>query len=208
MHIALLGDSIIDNSSYTNGEPDVANHLRGLLPHDANVTLCAVDGSLTHDLSRQLAQVPPDASHLVVSIGGNDLLKNFDLLSTWMTSATTALGVFRERLVAFELDYRKALEGVLSLQRPTAICTIYNGNLAPELAPVAKSIVTMFNDVILRYGFEHHLSIIELRFICTQESDYANPIEPSGSGGLKIARAIAGWVGIGDRSKTASVHTG
>jgi hypothetical protein len=207
MHIALLGDSILDNRSYTNGEPDVAGHLRGLLPDGARVTLCAVDGSLTADLSDQFENVPADASHIVVSIGGNDLLQNFDLVTEWASSGVAAFGVFRERLLAFELEYRKALRGVLSLQRPTAICTVYNGNLAPELAPIARGALTMFNDVILRCGFEYYLPIIDLRFICTEAEDYANPIEPSGSGGFKIAKAIAGWAGIGDRRKTASVHT-
>jgi len=46
-----------------------------------------------------------------------------------------------------------------------------------------------FNDVILRCGIERGLSIIDLRLICNEKSDYTNPIEPSGSGGLKIAKA-------------------
>jgi hypothetical protein len=49
----------------------------------------------------------------------------------------------------------------------------------------------MFNDVILRAAFERHLGVIELRAICREPGDYANRIEPSGPGGLKIARAIA-----------------
>ena len=31
-HVALLGDSIFDNKTYTNGEPDVVAHLRTFLP--------------------------------------------------------------------------------------------------------------------------------------------------------------------------------
>src|SRR5215471_13297574 len=55
MHIALLGDSILDNRTYTNGEPDVANHLRGLLPDSVEVTLCVVDGSTSAPISRRRA---------------------------------------------------------------------------------------------------------------------------------------------------------
>jgi hypothetical protein len=36
---------------------------------------------------------------------------------------------------------------------------------------------------------------IELRHVCTEPADYANPIEPSVRGGAKIARAIARAVG-------------
>jgi hypothetical protein len=34
--------------------------------------------------------------------------------------------------------------------------------------------------------------------VCTEPADYANPIEPSGSGGLKIARAVARMIGALD----------
>ncbi len=53
----------------------------------------------------------------------------------------------------------------------------------------------MFNDVILRVAFEHHLPVIDLRLVCNEPVDYANPIEPSGRGGRKIAGAIARAIG-------------
>jgi hypothetical protein len=56
----------------------------------------------------------------------------------------------------------------------------------------------MFNDVILRVAFELELNVIDLRLICNQKSDYANPIEPSGQGGSKIAKAIACSIGAVD----------
>jgi hypothetical protein len=208
MHIALLGDSILDNRSYTKGEPDVANHLRRLLPNSANVTLVAIDGSTTHDLDPQIAKVPSDVSHIAVSIGGNDALLNSDLLTTPVASTTEALLLFGDRIGQFEVAYRRAIEGVLKLKRQTAICTIYNGNLDPPEAEVARIALMMFNDVILRFGFEQRLTIIELRLVCSEKSDYANPIEPSGSGGLKIAKSIAGWLGVGEPKQASRVHTG
>jgi hypothetical protein len=54
----------------------------------------------------------------------------------------------------------------------------------------------MFNDAILRVAFELRLGVIDLRLICVEPSDYANPIEPSGAGGAKIARAIAVSLGL------------
>jgi len=66
----------------------------------------------------------------------------------------------------------------------------------------------MFNDVILRCGFERHLAIIDLRLVCNEQTDYANPIEPSGSGGLKIAKAIAGWLGVTNTADSSTIHTG
>jgi hypothetical protein len=190
-HLVLLGDSIFDNAAYTRGAPDVVTHLRGLLPSPWRATLCAVDGATTAGLEAQLRRVPADASHLVVSIGGNDALQNGDLLSLRVSSSAQALAVFAERLGAFERAYRSALSKVLALQRQTVICTVYNGALEPERATVARVGLTLFNDVILRAAIDQRIDALELRTVCTEPADYANPIEPSGAGGLKIAQAVA-----------------
>lgn len=208
MHIALLGDSILDNRAYTQDEPDVATHLRQLLANSVDVTLCAVDGSTTSDLQPQITKTPSSASHIVVSIGGNDALLNSDLLRTPVASTTEALSLFGKRISQFERSYRRAIESVLTLKRQTAICTIYNGNLDPPEADVARIALMTFNDVILRYGFERHLTIIDLRLVCSAKTDYANHIEPSGSGGLKIAKAIAGWLGVGEPRESSRIYTG
>jgi hypothetical protein len=193
MHVALLGDSIFDNRAYTEGEPDVVSHLRQLLPDFTQATLCAVDGSTASDLPAQIARVPADASHIVISIGGNDALRNSDLLSTPVASTTEALSLFAERIARFEAAYGRAIGAVLALHRQTAICTIYNGNLDPPQAYVARMALMMFNDVILRVGFERALSIIDLRFVCSEKADYANPIEPSGVRAEDRPR-VAGWL--------------
>jgi hypothetical protein len=198
-HLVLLGDSIFDNRAYTAGQPDVVSHLRTVLPSGWRATLCAVDGSITADLPDQVEDIPADASHLAVSIGGNDALMNSDLLSLPVRSTTEALDLFGDRVTLFEANYRAAIGEVLQLGLPTTICTIYNGNFPdPQYARTASLALTMFNDVILRTAFELRLSLIDLRLICTEPGDYANPIEPSGRGGLKIARAIAQAVGALD----------
>lgn len=189
-HIALLGDSIFDNAAYTGAEPDVVTHLRSLLPAQARAALLAVDGSRIRDLAAQLAHVDRSVTRLVVSIGGNDALDNADLLATPVASTTEALMLFSQRAGKFEAAYRRAIDGALELGRPTTVCTIYNGNLDKSEATVARIALTMFNDVILRVAFERELGVIDLRLVCNLASDYANPIEPSGTGGRKIAGAI------------------
>ena len=194
-HVVLLGDSIFDNSRYTGNSPDVVTHLRRVLPPDWLATLCAVDGATTANLAAQLRCVPVDASHLVIAIGGNDALQNSDLLSLRVTSSAQALAAFADRTAAFERRYRAAIAQATALGRYTAVCTVYNGALDPERATIARVGLALFNDVILRTAIDQHLDAIELRSICTDVADYANPIEPSGQGGLKIARAIAYLIG-------------
>jgi len=191
----LLGDSIFDNAAYTRGAPDVVTHLRRLLPTGWQATLCAVDGATTAGLAAQLACVPPAATHVVVSIGGNDALQNSDLLSLRVTSTAQALHAFADRIEPFERAYRTAIQKVAARSRYTAVCTVYNGALEPDQAVAARVGLTLFNDVILRTAIDLRLDALELRSICTEPEDYANPIEPSGPGGLKIARAVARLVG-------------
>src|SRR4051812_42542033 len=77
-HVVLLGDSIFDNHRYVIPGGDVLTQVRAQLPHRATATLRAVDGAVTAGLSAQLRDLPADATHLFVSIGGNDALQNAD----------------------------------------------------------------------------------------------------------------------------------
>ena len=47
----------------------------------------------------------------------------------------------------------------------------------------------------------------DLQLICTEEADYANPIEPSERGGEKIARAIVEFVERGPTGGRTEVFT-
>lgn len=195
-HVALLGDSIFDNALYTKGEPDVVTHLSALLPPEFAATLLAVDGSTTGDVAAQLEELPSTVTRAVVSIGGNDALLNADILNLPVSSTHQALLLFGERSAKFERAYRTALSEIIERVPATTVCTIYNGNLPDDQAPTARVALMLFNDVILRTAFEWRLPIIDLRLVCTMPSDYANPIEPSGSGGAKIARAIVNSFGV------------
>jgi hypothetical protein len=80
-HLVLLGDSIVDHAAYVAGGPEVRAQLKEGLPHDWRVMLVAVDGDRTQDVVADLERLPRDASHLVVSVGGNDALDQRDFLT-------------------------------------------------------------------------------------------------------------------------------
>jgi hypothetical protein len=91
----------------------------------------------------------------------------------------------------FEKNYRRAVAMCRQTGFPLTICTIYNGNfLDREYQRLSSTALMVFNDAILRVGFEFGLTVIDLRFVCSSPEDYANPIEPSSKGGAKIARCI------------------
>jgi hypothetical protein len=191
-HIVLLGDSVFDNAAYTGGGPDVVTQLRSLLAEGWNASLLAVDGARVDDVVGQLERLPRGASHLVLSAGGNDALAHSDLLEGPAATAPQLLGFLADAQFHFELRYRALVRRLADLKLPLAVCTIYNGNFPdPEFQRIAAIALCVFNDAILRVAFERKLGVIDLRLICSEPADYANPIEPSSRGGLKISRAIA-----------------
>jgi hypothetical protein len=190
-HVILLGDSIFDNAAYTGGGPDVVSQLRRILPSGWRTTLRAVDGARTDDVASQLRRLPGDASHLVLSVGGNDALAHGDLLEGPAASAAQVLGFLADAASQFERRYRSLTLQLLQRRLPLTLCTIYNGNFPDsEFQRLASTALCVFNDVILRVAFDHAVTVIDLRLVCSEPADYANPIEPSSIGGGKIAASI------------------
>jgi hypothetical protein len=191
-HVVLLGDSIFDNGAYVDGGPDVLAQLSQELPQWRS-TLLAVDGDVISGVSRQLASLPSDATHLVVSAGGNDALGYAPLLQERPASvgeALAMLGAARERFAA---DYHAMLDRVQATGLPFAVATIYDTPPSEPGQNIIKAALCLFNDAITRAAFSRGAALIDLRLICSEDADYANPIEPSSQGGQKIAQAIASF---------------
>jgi hypothetical protein len=192
-HVVLLGDSVFDNARYSAPEPDVASNLRDELrsrgSEEARVSLLAVDGARTDGVRSQLFEVPRDATHLVLSSGGNDALGCQHLLDEGAGTVADALLRFVEPVSSFRSKYRAILDLLAEAGLPTWVCTTYEGDLG--IGEVARVAVALFNDVIYRSANRLDIPVIELRSVCREAADYVNAIEPSGQGGRKIARAVA-----------------
>jgi hypothetical protein len=141
-------------------------------------------------------------------VGGNDAIMNSGILLKPVDSAAKTLAELADVSQSFEEKYRRAVAACRETGLPLTICTIYNGNFPDrEYQRLASTALMVFNDAILRVGFEFGLTVIDLRFVCSSPEDYANPIEPSSKGGAKIARCIVAsteqggnrgaWVAIG-----------
>jgi hypothetical protein len=205
-HVVLLGDSIFDNKRYVGDGPDVIDQLKGDLPSGWTASLNAVDGSTTLDIAGQIKRLPPDATHLVVSVGGNDALKHKDLLDEKASSVAGVLDRLGKIRGEFQANYRAMLDGLLAVKLPAAVCTIYEAHYRdPDTDRIAATGLAVFNDIITREAFARGLPLVDLRLIVTADGDYANDVEPSSQGGAKIARAIADLVTADDFKQARSV---
>ncbi|MDB5699404.1 MAG: hydrolase family protein [Alphaproteobacteria bacterium] len=205
-HVVLLGDSILDNAAYVPGEPDVVRQVRSALPSGWSASLLAADGAVTAQVAAQAARLPGDATHLVVSVGGNDALGESSILGASARTVGEAVLILSNAQERFGRAYAAMVRAVLAARLPTALCTIYD---TPASAPGHREVRTalsLFNDVITRAAFGAGAALIDLRLICNEDSDYANPIEPSARGGAKIAAAIAAWASGGSGSTVIAGH--
>lgn len=157
-----------------------------IAPGDS-ATLSAVDGAMILGVTRQLSNLPEDASHLFISVGGNDALQHEHVLRTG-DSIVSELPAARD---GFLTEYRAMLDRVSSYDTPTTVCTIYDS--VPDLSTAAVMALSVFNDIILREAFARGLPVIDLRLVCSESEDYSalSPIEPSSIGGSKIANTIS-----------------
>ena len=200
--LVLLGDSTIDNKVYVQtGELSVKEHLDNLV--DYEVLQIALDGAITDDvINNQIDMIPDDTSHILLSVGGNDLLQEIDFL--YQDFKYTPKRVFETviGLLSPIADNYETIVKQLSTNRAKLLCaTVYEGNLVgsvefDSISYSSKAMVSLLNDSIFRICDEHKLETLDLRNIFVSPEDYANPIEPSHQGGLKFARRITDWVGM------------
>ena len=162
-----------------------------------------------------------EASHIIVSIGGNDLLHNISFLQT-TSELSKVMGkdarigkwgarelnptrnkVFEETyfeiIKPFTKQYETIVANLSSHRANLLLCTVYEGDLADsdEFSDVnnsSKTMVSLFNDIVYRTANKYGADVLELREIFVRPEDYANPIEPSHIGGGKLAKAIQRWV--------------
>jgi len=194
MHVVLLGDSILDNSAHGSEQQDVASLLKDLLGTGARVTLVAREGDVTVGIPHQVRTLPGDATHLVLSVGGNGALGFMELLRRPVPHVWGALEELTDAVEQFRAQYHAALAAVLELGLPTLVFTIYNGAFPEEEQAVITTALRLFNDVIVQAAGGAGLPVAELRRVCREGTDFLNPIEPSPAGRWKLAHTVRQWI--------------
>tara|TARA_A100001037_G_scaffold171265_1_gene153835 strand:+ start:938 stop:1534 length:597 start_codon:yes stop_codon:yes gene_type:complete len=190
-HIVIAGDSIFDNGAYVPGEKDVFQQLKDLGEAQAEVTSLAVDGSVTEDVLTQITRLPSNTTHLFISSGGNDALRQMGLLSQSVQSVAEAMLILSTSQEQFRAQYRKLIAHIqLLTNTKTVVCTIYHPNSEAEKQSVMDIGVSLFNDVIVEETNKARIPVLDIRGIFLNREDYANEIEPSSIGGQKLAAAI------------------
>ena len=200
--VVLFGDSIIDNKTYvSHGEFSVLEHLENISNYE--YIQVAYDGHTTFDVQNKQLHLSTieKPSHIVLSVGGNDLLQNLPYLSKGPVSNVNEAvsGIQQHIFEPLEQRFETIIEELSSQRANLLICTVYEGDLGrtdefKDVLDSSKIMVSSFNDIVYKTAKKYNADVLELREIFITSDDYANPIEPSHIGGEKLAKSIVEWI--------------
>lgn len=172
--IILVGDSILKNNSYVLEENSVEILLSKKT--DAHVYCFAVNDSTIKDAKEQVNILPQHlnkpSTHIFLSIGGNDILKGIDPVSSIFRQYMELVYLMKERM-----DKTKIV--LINLYYPT-----------DEKYEKYYSSVKKWNELVGAYAEDNHLKVLDASTILFKEEDFTSEIEPSIIGGEKLANQI------------------
>tara|TARA_X000001382_G_scaffold61155_1_gene42085 strand:- start:4001 stop:4786 length:786 start_codon:yes stop_codon:yes gene_type:complete len=200
--ITFIGDSVIDNKSYTGTGKGTVDYFA---EHYANPTYMsrindqAVDGFTVYDVLNNTSKVVGNT--VVISAGGNDLLAKINMLKD-NHDTNTVMALMNQELDILALAYETILSELSQSGRNFVLLTCYDGNLAfnpnrfNNIDHVAKAIVSMWNDRLYRIANKYDkrnnnqsYDVLDTRHFMSHNCFY-NEIEPNKRGAIRIAKNI------------------
>ena len=173
--IILVGDSILKNNSYVLEENSVEKLLS--TKTDAHVYCFAVNDSIITDAQKQVNMLPQHlnepSTHIFLSIGGNDILKGIDPVSSIFRQYMDLVDLIKERM-----DKTKIV--LINLYYPT-----------DEKYEKYYDSIKRWNELVGAYAEDNHLKVLDASTILFKEEDFTSEIEPSVIGGEKLANEIS-----------------
>jgi hypothetical protein len=183
--IILLGDSIIKNNSYVKNGKAVDEILKEKT--NGNSYCYAEDNSTIVDVYSQVSSIPielnKESTTIFLSSGGNDILKKYVERDANVENTDILNVIF--------IAYKKLIKSIQTKMNKSKLVLIdiyYPVNIKYEQY---KPILVEWNKLLTDFVSESdNLSIIKLSNELTDSTDFTLNIEPSDTGGEKIADQI------------------
>ena len=181
--IVFIGDSMLDNSSYIQSNKSVPDLMK---EKGSNLLNYAKDGATIHACYSQINSLIsvsnglcPENSVFIVSAGGNDIVnenRNNPITESFIQTLFT--------------QYSNM---VLTIRKKCTQSPIYLLNLYKPLKPKFEKLypfIDQWNSLLSEFADNNDLEIIKTNKMIVSKDDLTNAIEPSETGGKKIANAI------------------
>ena len=185
-NIILLGDNILNNTSYIKKEETIhqllLNHIK-----TNQLYYMPKNEAVIADIYEQFALIPAetdnaDSTYFFISVGGNDILK---------LSGKDNKDNKKEIKNLFS-KYKKLIKA-LQTRFPASKLFLMNIYLPPALSPAQKAAITEWNSLLYDYVTDPKnkiKSLIAINYKLNQKDDFINELEPSFQGGQKIVELL------------------
>lgn len=179
--IVLLGDSILENSSYAS--PSILE----ILQNTSHSVLClAQDNATIESTYLQLYDLPTNLNNrntfIFVSVGGNDILKKYVYKDIQSDKHKNIDNIFH--------DYKSL---ILSLKKQMDLTNIVLLNIYYPHSSHYKSyysLIKEWNELLKEFCSKNGFKLLNIAEIMTMEEDFSFDIEPSSIGSQKISKDI------------------
>jgi len=179
--IVLLGDSILENSSYAN--PSILE----ILQKNSHSVLClAQDNATIENTFLQIYDIPSTFNNkntfIFVSAGGNDILKKYVYKDIQSDKHKNIDNIFHE--------YESL---ILSLKKKMNLSNIILLNIYYPQSSFYKSyysLIKEWNELLKDFCSKNGFKLLNIAEIMTMEEDFSFDIEPSSIGSQKISKDI------------------
>jgi hypothetical protein len=179
--IFLIGDSILNNSNYILSEgKSVPDLIKTGHPNTYNF---AKDNAVITDCVSQIQQIPAENdvsnTYIFVSAGGNNILNSHYIISKEMVD--TFFQQYSTLLHSLKSKFPKTQIYLLTLYYPL-------DSRFKSLYPFVEQWNTMLSEFVEQNGPQFKL--IRTNNLMILKTDFTYAVEPSETGGVKIANAI------------------
>jgi hypothetical protein len=193
-NIILLGDSILANDNYVPREKSVINQLNEMITaNNLNIQVKrhAYDNQHLIDLKHSKLLKHPNyyrqfnasPNYFIISIGGNDLLKYLKGIDDEATRVNKTIDIFEKGL----------MPSINKLKQYYPYSKFYFLNLYyPDPTKYSKftNSITKWNSLLNTNASTNNYTVIDITDLKYNSGDLTYEIEPSVTGGTKIAQKI------------------
>lgn len=176
--LILLGDSMLDNELYVGEGNSVFDKIRRTIKNTFNF---AEDNATIKDCYAQIERIPKtfnrESSYIILSVGGNDIINNPNVVKS------------PEKLEKIETDYIQLVEAIKS-KFPRANLLVVN--IYKPFASYYKmfyEVIDNWNKFLIKSKI-YEYEVLDIESLITEKTDLVNDIEPSETGGQKLADLI------------------
>jgi len=181
-HLVLLGDAL-QNIDLGKGQVESA-----LVPRPRNPWKLTVLQPPEVLRPSRVRAIPAEVTHIVICVDGGWAIETSGLLQGSAQTIREALDALARAADEFENMFARLIAAATETGVPTIVCTLVPARYTePSQERVAATALAIFNDRILRRATAARLSIVELRLVCDEDSDYASETLLSHAGVRKVA---------------------